>query len=134
MIYGLDLDTFAVALGNEKVFKETFLLPRYKPHKIMEDLNKQLIELQELRDLGDTMTEEQLIKSIESLNERKKNLCESKLELILTECSASDCNFLLRKIINKCYDFGVLHSAISLDGTIIEWGRDHVGKALFAQL
>ena len=130
LIYGLNLDAFAVALGNEKVFKETFLLPRYKPNKIMEDLNKQMLELQELRDLGDCMTEEQLIKSIETLNERKKNLCESKLELILTECSASDCNFLLKKIINKCYDFGVLHSAISLDGTIIEWGRGPCGKSL----
>ena len=96
----------------------------------MEHLNKQMLELQELRDLGDTMTEKQLNIIINILNERKKTLCESKLELILTECSASDCNFLMRNIINKCYDFGVLHSAISLDGTIIEWGRGPCGPNL----
>ena len=77
LIYGLNLDAFAVALGNEKVFKETFLLPRYKPNKIMEDLNKQMLELQELRDLGDNMTEEQLNIIINILNERKKTLCEN---------------------------------------------------------
>ena len=103
-IYGLELDSFAVVLGNAKLFKETFLLPNYKPNKILNEINK--------------------------LNERKKRLSESKFELILTECIASDTNFLFKSIINKIYDFGVLHSAISLDGTIIEWGRGPCGQDL----
>ena len=94
----------------------------------MDDLNKQLSELQELKDLGNNITEEQLNKDINKQKERKKNLCESKLEFILKECSSSDTNFLVRSLINKCYDFGVLHSAISLDGTIIEWGRGPCGQ------
>ena len=55
-------------------------------------------------------------------------MSESKLELILTECSASESNnILFRTIVNKIYEFGILHSAISLDGTIIEWGRGPFG-------
>lgn len=38
----------------------------------MDDLNKQLSELQELKDLGNNITEEQLNKGINKLNERKK--------------------------------------------------------------
>jgi len=130
-IYGLELDSFAVALGNAKLFKETFLLPNYKPNKILNDLNKELSELQELKDFGDNMSEEEYKESINKLNERKKKLSESKFELILTECrAASDTNFLFKSIINKIYDFGVLHSAISLDGTIIEWGRGPCGQDL----
>ena len=129
-IYGLELDSFAVALGNAKLFKETFLLPNYKPNKILNDINKELSELQELKDFGDNMSEEEYEESINKLNERKKKLSESKFELILTECDASDTNFLFKSIINKIYDFGVLHSAISLDGTIIEWGRGPCGQDL----
>jgi len=129
-IYGLELDSFAVVLGNAKLFKETFLLPNYKPNKILNDLNKELSELQELKDFGDNMSEEEYKESINKLNERKKRLSESKFELILTECIASDTNFLFKSIINKIYDFGVLHSAISLDGTIIEWGRGPCGQDL----
>lgn len=41
-VYGLELDSFAVTLGDAKLFKETFLLPNYKPHKILNDINKEL--------------------------------------------------------------------------------------------
>ena len=96
----------------------------------MNEINDELSDLQNLIDLGDNIINEELEKYIERLNQRKKNLCQSKLELILTECSAKNTNFLFRKIINKIYDFGVLHSAISLDGTIIEWGRGPLGQHL----
>lgn len=128
-MYGLELDDFIIALGDEKVFKETFLLPNYVPNKIMKELNEELSNLQELKDLGDNMTTEELNNVVKRINERGKKLSESKLELILTECLASDNkNFLFRSFVNAIYDFGVLHSAISLDGTIIEWGRGPCGQ------
>ena len=65
------------------------------------------------------------------MNDRRNSLSESKLELILTEWSASESNnVLFRTIVNKIYEFGILHSAISLDGTIIEWGRGPCGPDL----
>lgn len=129
LMYGLELDDFIIALGDEKVFKETFLLPNYVPNKIMKELNEELSNLQELKDLGDNMTTEELNNVVKRINERGKRLSESKLELILTECLASDNkNFLFRAFVNAIYDFGVLHSAISLDGTIIEWGRGPCGQ------
>ena len=60
LMYGLELDDFIIALGNEKVFKEIFLLPNYVPNKIMKELNKELSNLQELKDLGDNMSKEEL--------------------------------------------------------------------------
>ena len=127
-IYGMDLDTFAATLGDEEAFKVQFLLPHYKPNIILKELDILINDLVELKDEGDGITERHLRKSIERLNERKKTLSESKLELILTECSASERNILFRTIVNKIYEFGVLHSAISLDGTIIEWGRGPCGQ------
>ena len=129
-VYGLELDDFAAILGDENAFKEHFLLPYYKPIKIMDELNLLLSDIKEIKDAGDSMTENEFNNSIESINKRKNTLSESKLELILTECSAQNENFLIRTFINKIYDFGVLHSAISLDGTIIEWGRGPCGQNL----
>ena len=129
-IYGLDLKDFAFALGDEKVFKETFLLPKYRPFKIINEINKDLFHLKNLGENITEQTEQILENTINKLNERKTNLCQTKLELILTQCDASDQNFLFRKFINTIYEFGVLHSAISLDGTIIEWGRGPCGQNL----
>ena len=130
-IYGLDLESFAAVLGDEEGFKQTFLLPNYKPNIIINEINSLMLDLQELKDAGDNMTESQFRNSINRINERKDRLSESKLELILTECVASENkNFLFRALVNKFYDFGVYHSAISLDGTIIEWGRGPCGQSL----
>ena len=129
-IYGMDIDSFAATLGDEEAFKEQFLLPYYKPNKVLKELDILIEDLLEIKNEGDEITEGQFRKSIERLNERRKNLSESKLELILTECRASENNILIRTLINKIYEFGVLHSAISLDGTIIEWGRDPCGQDL----
>jgi len=49
---------------------------------------------------------------------------------VITECSAKNENFLIRIFINKIYDFGVLYSAISFDGKIIEWRRGPCGQNL----
>ncbi len=130
-IYNLELNDFVFALGNEKVFKETFLLPKYRPFKIIKEINRELYDLQNnFQNLEENLIIEELNNTIKKINERKKNLCQTKLELILTECDASDTHFLFRKVINKIYEFGVLHSAISLDGTIIEWGRGPCGQNL----
>ena len=131
LIYGMDLDTFAATLGNEEAFKEQFLLPRYKPNIVLKELDTLIQDLEEIKNEGDEITERQFRKSIERLNDRRNSLSESKLELILTEWSASESNnVLFRTIVNKIYEFGVLHSAISLDGTIIEWGRGPCGQDL----
>ena len=130
LIYGMDLDSFAATLGDEEAFKEQFLLPRYKPNMVLKELDTLIKDLKEIKDEGDEITERQFRKSIERLNDRKHTLSESKLELILTECSASESNILFRTIVNKIYEFGALHSAISLDGTIIEWGRGPCGQDL----
>ena len=39
--YGLSIDEFAVVLGDEELFKKTFLLPNYQPHKILEEVEKE---------------------------------------------------------------------------------------------
>ena len=124
----MDLDTFAATLGNEEAFKEQFLLPRYKPNIVLKELDTLIQDLEEIKNEGDEITERQFRKSIERLNDRRNSLSESKLELILTECSASESNnILFRTIVNKIYEFGILHSAISLNGTIIECGRGPFG-------
>ena len=131
MMYGMDLDTFAATLGDEEAFKEQFLLPHYKPNIVLKELDSLISDIKELKDQGDSITENQLRNCLERINERKNTLSQSKLELILTECIASKVNnFLFRTIVNNVYDFGVLHSALSLDGTIIEWGRGPCGKNL----
>lgn len=131
LIYGKDLDTFAATLGDEEAFKEQFLLPYYKPNLILKELGTLLSDLKEIKDQGDSITENQFRNSINRINERKNTLNQSKLELILTECQASQSkNLLFRTLVNNIYDFGVLHSALSLDGTIIEWGRGPCGQNL----
>jgi len=131
LIYGKDLDTFAATLGDEEAFKEQFLLPHYKPNLILKELGTLLSDLKEIKDQGDSITENQFRNSINRINERKNTLNQSKLELILTECQASQSkNLLFRTLVNNIYDFGVLHSALSLDGTIIEWGRGPCGQNL----
>lgn len=56
----------------------------------MNQIDTFLSELEEIKDGGDNITETQLRKSIERINKRKRLLSERKLELILTECTASD--------------------------------------------
>ena len=46
--YGLSIDEFAVALGDEELFKKTFLLPNYQPHKILEEVEKELEQVKML--------------------------------------------------------------------------------------
>lgn len=41
--YGLSIDEFAKALGNEELFKKAFLLPNYKPDKILKEIENELI-------------------------------------------------------------------------------------------
>lgn len=73
----------------------------------------------------------ELKEAIKRINERKSKLSEHKFELILTECPASDCkNILFKEFVNTVYTFGGMHSALSLDGTIIEWGRGPCGVSL----
>ena len=86
LIYGKDLDTFAATLGDEEAFKEQFLLPHYKPNLILKELGSLLSDLKEIKDQGDSITENQFRNSINRINERKNTLNQSKLELILTEC------------------------------------------------
>ena len=102
MMYGMDLDTFAATLGDEEAFKEQFLLPHYKPNKILKELDSLISDIKELKDQGDSITENQLRNCLERINERKNTLSQSKLELILTECIASKVNnFLFRTIVNN---------------------------------
>ena len=129
--YGLSIDEFAVVLGDEELFKKTFLLPNYQPHKILEEVEKELEQVKMFNDVGCPMTETELKEAINRINDRKSKLSEHKFELILTECEASKINnILFKSFVNSYYEFGVLHSALSLDGTIIEWGRGPCGDSL----
>ena len=129
--YCLSIDEFAVALGDEELFKKTFLLPNYQPHKILEEVEKELEQVKMFNDVGCPMTETELKEAINRINDRKSKLSEHKFELILTECEASKINnILFKSFVNSYYEFGVLHSALSLDGTIIEWGRGPCGDSL----
>ena len=81
--------------------------------------------------MGCPLTENELKEVVNRINSRKSKLSEYKFELILTECQASDINnILFKSIVNCVYTFGTLHSALSLDGTIIEWGRGPLGDSL----
>lgn len=129
--YKISMREFAFALGDEKAFKNTFLLPNYQPEKILYEVEQELQQLQEFKDMGCPLTESELKEVIRRINDRKSKLSEHKFELILTECQASDIdNILFKSIVNKVYTFGSLHSALSLDGTIIEWGRGPCGSSL----
>jgi hypothetical protein len=129
--FKVSLNEFAVALGDEELFKKTFLLPYYHPKKILEEVEKELEQVKMLNDTGCPMTEAELKETIQRINNRKSKLSEHKFELILTECQASKINnILFKSFVNSYYEFGALHSALSLDGTIIEWGRGPCGDSL----
>lgn len=129
--YGLSMDKFAQALGDEELFKEIFLLPNYKPDRILKEIEEELKQAKEFNDLGCPYSEAELKEAIKRINERKSKLSEHKFELILTECKASDYkNILFKNLVNSVYKFGSLHSALSLDGTVIEWGRGPCGSSL----
>ena len=74
-----------IQIGDEEAFKEQFLLPHYKPNLILKEEDSLLSDLKEIKDQGDSMTENQFRNSINRINERKNTLNQSKLELILTE-------------------------------------------------
>lgn len=129
--YGLSISEFAKALGDEELFKQTFLLPNYKPDKILKEIEEELKQAKDFKEMGCPYSELELKEAIKRINERKSKLSEHKFELILTECQASDCkNILFKQFVNTVYTFGGLHSALSLDGTIIEWGRGPCGDSL----
>lgn len=97
----------------------------------MKEIEEELNNAKDFIDMGFPYTEKELKEAIERINERKSRLSEHKFELILTECQASDFkNILFQDFINTIYTFGALHSALSLDGTIIEWGRGPCGSSL----
>ena len=130
--YGVSFDEFAVALGDQEQFKKIFLLPHYKPDLILKEIEEVVKDTKELQELGCCpLTEEEIRHAIDEINNRKSKLSEHKFELILTECQASDIkNILFKNFVNTVYEFGGLHSALSLDGTIIEWGRGPCGDSL----
>ena len=129
--FKITFDQFALALGDEQLFKEIFLLPQYQPDKILKEIDEELKQVKEFEDMGCPLTENEIKETIKRINGRKAKLSEHKFELILTECQASDNkNILFRNIVNNVYEFGALHSALSLDGTIIEWGRGPCGDSL----
>ena len=129
--YKKSLNEFAVVLGDEELFKETFLLPHYRPDKILKEIGDELQQVKEFSDSCCPMTENEINAVINRINDRKSKLSEYKFELILTECIASKINnILFKSFVNSVYEFGALHSALSLDGTIIEWGRGPCGDSL----
>ena len=129
--YDVSFEEFSVALGDAELFKKVFLLPKYKPDKIMNEINEELSQVKEFKDMGCPLTEAEINETIRRINDRKSKLSEHKFELILTECQASDIkNILFKSFVNARYEFGALHSALSLDGTIIEWGRGPCGDSL----
>ena len=129
--YGVSINEFAFVLGDEEEFKKTFLLPNYQPNKILNEIGDELEKVQEFKDMGCPLTENELKEVVNRINNRKSKLSEHKFELILTECQASDINnILFKSFVNCVYTFGTLHSALSLDGTIIEWGRGPLGDSL----
>ena len=81
LIYVKDLDTLAATLSDEEVIKEQFLLPHYKPNLILKELGTLLLDLKEIKDQDDSLTENQFRNNIERINERKNTLNQSKLEL-----------------------------------------------------
>ena len=104
--YGLSINEFARALGDEKLFKQVFLLPQYKPDKILNEIEEELNNAKEFIDMGLPYTEKELKEAIERINERKSRLSEHKFELILTECQASDFkNILFQNFVNTIYTF-----------------------------
>lgn len=129
--YDVSFEQFSVALGDPELFKKVFLLPKYKPDKLMREINEELQQVKEFKDNGCPLTENEINETIKRINDRKSKLSEYKFELILTECQASDIkNILFKSFVNSHYEFGALHSALSLDGTIIEWGRGPCGASL----
>ena len=97
----------------------------------MRKINEELQQIKEFEDMGCPLTEVEIKETINRINDRKSKLSEYKFELILTECQASDIkNILFKSFVNSHYEFGALHSALSLDGTIIEWGRGPCGDSL----
>ena len=95
--YKVSLDEFAVVLGDEELFKETFLLPHYRPDKILKEIGDELQQVKEFSDLGCPMAENEIKGVINRINDRKSKLSEYKFELILTECIASKINNILFK-------------------------------------
>ena len=72
----------------------------------MEEVEKELEQVNMFNDMGCSMREAELKESIKRINNRKSKLSEHKFELILTECQASKINYVLFKsFVNSCYEF-----------------------------
>lgn len=88
--YGVSFREFSAALGDPELFKQVFLLPKYRPDLIMREINEELQQIKEFEDMGCPLTEAEINETIRRINDRKSKLSEYKFELILTECQASD--------------------------------------------
>lgn len=67
------------------------------------------------------------------MEERRQKAKDLDLKLILTSCSAStgSLGFLVRRLANmRGYQFGALHAALLVDGTLLEWGRGKCGDSI----
>ena len=84
--YDVSFEQFSVALGDPEHFKKIFLLPKYRPDRIMREINEELQQIKEFEDMGCPLTEAEIKETINRINDRKSKLSEYKFELILTEC------------------------------------------------
>ena len=126
--YGLDFETLITCLGDQEKFKNHFLKPQFNTIALLNEMKEEAEMLVKFEPNID-------IKSvIEKMNERKKILSNSNFKFLLLSCKASE-NLLSRYIARHLnYEFGALHSAISIDGLVIEWGRGMCGSSIVAPL
>lgn len=65
------------------------------------------------------------------MNEKKEKLTKFQLRLLLTSCGASESSIIRRAAyLDKNFEFGALHAALSVNGVVLEWGRGLGGQSL----
>ncbi|RMZ96901.1 hypothetical protein BpHYR1_014888 [Brachionus plicatilis] len=132
-LYGMSEAEFIAVLGNEKEFKEFFLKPKINAKSVINDVLRQTSDLESLG----ISNESELEVAINQLNISRGDISElHHLKLLLTTIDYTPYT-IVRWAVNEIFfrhlnmfKLGALHSAVSLDGIVLEWGRGICGESI----
>ena len=118
----MEKEDYINALQDAGIFKEKFLIPHYKMYNLLSLVNQTIFNLRQQQ-----LTEIQMMKNIEYLEEIKTQMANSRIEIYF--CNVLD-NGAVKILANLAMPYGLLHVGLSVDDVVIQWGRSVLGKSL----
>jgi hypothetical protein len=119
---GLEKEDYIFALQDVQAFKEKFLISHYKMYNLLDYVNQRVNSLRQ-----ENLTEEDIQKAINELEDIKTDLANSKIEIYF--CNVSD-NKALVPFANAAMPYGLIHVGLMIDDVAIQWGRSVLGKSV----